>query len=72
MEFPLLPAQIQPHLQTFAQGDLVGRHRGGFPGRPQRRDAHRCGVPAEPLRGPDHRFLEGIFEELPDCHGQRA
>ncbi len=68
MKFPFLTAEIKAHLQCLFQRHLVGGRSRGLTVAPESGDAHRRGMPAEPLGAADRGFLKGIFEELTDRH----
>jgi hypothetical protein len=69
MEFTFLPAQVKPHLETFLEGVIERRSRWSLTGTPERSDTDRGCMPAEAGSRADGRFLQGVFEQFADGHG---
>ncbi len=68
MELPLLTTEVKTHLQALFEGHVIGRRCRRRAFNPERRDAHRCGMPGEAGGVADRRFLEGLFQQFADCH----
>jgi len=68
VKLPFLPAQIQTHLQPLPECRIERRGRWRLAIAPERRDAHRGGMPTETGGLADAGLQQGIFEELADGH----